>query len=192
MRVTREQFAKNRRKILDAAGRLFRDRGIDGVGVDAIMKAAGLTHGAFYSHFDSKEELVAQVCAQTASGEEEAWRTAPDARKALVAAFLDGETCAAEACAFAALGSDVGRQGPEARSAISCAIRERIDALAARLPGARAARRREAIATWAGLVGTKMLARGIDDEVLSKEILDVGRSVFGGGGRSRRAVRRRR
>ena len=61
MRVSKEQAANNRRRILEAAARLFRERGIDGTGVDAITEAAGLTHGAFYSHFGSKEEVVAEA-----------------------------------------------------------------------------------------------------------------------------------
>src|SRR5258707_14600819 len=60
MRVSREKAAENRERIVDAAARLFRDKGLDGVGVDAIMKDAGLTHGGFYGHFASKEALAAE------------------------------------------------------------------------------------------------------------------------------------
>src|SRR5437762_8023034 len=61
VRVTREQAAANREKILDVAGTLFRERGYDGIGVADIMKHAGLTHGGFYGHFDSKDDLAAEI-----------------------------------------------------------------------------------------------------------------------------------
>ena len=61
MRVTREQAAANREKILDVAGRLFRERGFDGIGLADIMKRAGLTHGGFYGHFASKDDLAAGI-----------------------------------------------------------------------------------------------------------------------------------
>ncbi len=63
MKVSREQMAENRRRILDAASRLFRDKGFDAVSVAEVMKAAGLTHGGFYGHFSSKDDLIAQTLA---------------------------------------------------------------------------------------------------------------------------------
>ena len=61
MRVTREKAAENRERIVDTASRLFREKGFDGVGLDAIMKDAGLTHGGFYGHFGSKDDLAAEA-----------------------------------------------------------------------------------------------------------------------------------
>src|SRR5271157_4449503 len=61
MRVSREKAAENRERIVEAAARLFREQGFDGVGVDAIMSAAGLTHGGFYGHFGSKDDLAAEA-----------------------------------------------------------------------------------------------------------------------------------
>ena len=63
MRVTREKAAENRARIVATASRLFREKGFDGVGLDAIMKEAGLTHGGFYGHFSSKEDLAAEAVA---------------------------------------------------------------------------------------------------------------------------------
>lgn len=63
MKVSREQMAENRRRILDAASRLFREKGFDAVSVAEVMKAAGLTHGGFYGHFSSKDDLIAQTLA---------------------------------------------------------------------------------------------------------------------------------
>ena len=65
MKVSREQAAENRARVIEVAGRLFRERGFDGVGVADIMKGAGLTHGGFYGQFASKDDLAAQACAQT-------------------------------------------------------------------------------------------------------------------------------
>src|SRR5258708_12148357 len=63
MRLTQAESERNRKQILEAAGRLFRERGFDGVGVDGLMKGAGFTHGGFYNHFASKEELEAEASA---------------------------------------------------------------------------------------------------------------------------------
>src|SRR5260221_13694562 len=62
MKVSREQATQNRERIVDAAAQLFRERGFDGIGVADLMKAVGLTHGGFYGHFESKEDLMAQAC----------------------------------------------------------------------------------------------------------------------------------
>jgi len=64
MKVSREQATENRGRILTAAARLFRQHGFEGISVADLMKKAGLTHGGFYGHFSSKEELMAQACAQ--------------------------------------------------------------------------------------------------------------------------------
>ena len=69
MRVTRERAAAHREKILDAAGTLFRERGFDGIGVADIMEEVGLTHGGFYGHFASKEDLAAETTARVVGRE---------------------------------------------------------------------------------------------------------------------------
>ena len=69
MRVSRQKAAENRERIIDAAGALFREKGFDGIGVADIMKAAQLTHGGFYGHFASKDDLVAQASQQAAQDE---------------------------------------------------------------------------------------------------------------------------
>src|SRR5687767_14561500 len=78
MKVSREQAAANRGRILDEAARLFRERGFNGIGVADMMKSAGLTHGGFYGHFSSKEDLIAQVCQRAASTMIETWKRAAD------------------------------------------------------------------------------------------------------------------
>ncbi len=69
MKVSREQMVENRRQILDVASRLFREKGFDAVSVSEVMKAAGFTHGGFYGHFSSKDDLVAQTITHALEGQ---------------------------------------------------------------------------------------------------------------------------
>ena len=81
MRVTREQAAANRDRIIEAAGALFRKHGFDGVGVDDITRAAGLTHGGFYGHFKSKDDLAAEACARGSVDPWAVWKDKPPAER---------------------------------------------------------------------------------------------------------------
>src|SRR6185437_2367094 len=74
MKVTREQAAENHDRIVETAARLFREHGFEGVGVAELMKAAGLTHGGFYGHFESKEDLVQRACERVLERSTERWR----------------------------------------------------------------------------------------------------------------------
>src|SRR5215207_7239218 len=78
MKVSREQAARNRERILDAAAQLFRERGFEGIGVADLMKEAGLTHGGFYGHFSSKEDLVAEACVRTSARSRALWTKLAD------------------------------------------------------------------------------------------------------------------
>lgn len=181
MRVSREQAAENRERIVDAAARLFRDKGFDGVGVDAIMKEAGLTHGGFYGHFASKDALAAEAVTRALKGN--GARQADLAGLAgIVSEYLSERHRAdrANGCTVAALGADCGRQGPAVRKNLTAGVRAQIRHLAGLLKrGTPASRRRRAIAAYAGMVGTLTLARAVDDPELSREILAAGRVVFG-------------
>lgn len=185
MRVTREQAAQNRQHILDVAGTLFRQRGFDGIGVADIMKGAGLTHGGFYGHFASKDDLAAQACARVLGREQWAERLAGISHpsfRALVRAYLSPRhrDDPGHGCLFAALGPDVVRQHRSVRRAFTEGLRARVEVLRSLLPGRSAAARREkALATWAGLVGALILARAVDDPKLSDEILEAAASTFG-------------
>ena len=113
MRVTREQAAANREKILDVAGTLFRQHGYDGIGVAAIMKQAGLTHGGFYGHFASKDDLAAEITARVLGRKgwtERITRSANPSFGDLVRGYLSPRhrDDAGRGCLFAALASDVG------------------------------------------------------------------------------------
>jgi TetR/AcrR family transcriptional repressor of nem operon len=181
MRVSRDKAAENRDRIVDTASRLFREKGFDGVGVDAIMNGAGLTHGGFYGHFGSKDDLAAEAveCALQSSVEKQS-RHANLAD--LVTEYLSERHCAdrANGCALAALGADIARQGKGVRRKLTEHVRGQLDRFSRLLRnGPAARRRRRAIATLTGMVGALTLARAVDDPDLSKEILAVARNAFG-------------
>ncbi|HJZ74465.1 MAG TPA: helix-turn-helix domain-containing protein [Vicinamibacterales bacterium] len=183
MRVTREQAAAHREKILEVAGTLFRERGFDGIGVADIMKEAGLTHGGFYGHFASKEDLAAEITARVLGREgwlERLTDTANPSFADVVRKYLSPRhrEDAANGCLFAALGSDVVRQPRSVRRAFTDGLRRRIRVLQELLPGRMAARRQKALATMAGLIGALILSRAVDDPQLSDEILQAAASTF--------------
>jgi TetR/AcrR family transcriptional regulator, transcriptional repressor for nem operon len=181
MKVTREQAKRNRERVLDVAGRLFRENGFDGIGVDGLMKGAGLTHGGFYANFKSKEELAAKSCERTLAKLVEDWnRVADEANgdplKAIVAGYLaiSHRDDPGNGCVLAALGADVARKGPAVRHAVTEGIRPFIELLTRSVPGgSRAARRKKALTIYASLVGAMVLARAVDDPGLSKRILQA-------------------
>jgi TetR/AcrR family transcriptional regulator, transcriptional repressor for nem operon len=169
MKVSRAQMAEHRRAILDAAARLFRERGFAAVTVADVMHAAGLTHGGFYGHFRSKADLIAQAIAHA--------QPEPPPEMTLVdyaARYLSPAHRAnvAGGCATAALGAETVRQTPEARAAMTADLRQRIERLSQGAPGATAAaKRRAAIGGWSAMVGALILARLADDPALSDELL---------------------
>ena len=180
MRVTREKAAENRARIVATASRLFRENGFDGVGLDAIMKEAGLTHGGFYGHFSSKEDLAAKAVAhalEQAAALQSRYTNVAD----LVSGYLSERHLAdrANGCALAALSGGMARRSEEVRCAATSYVRAQLERLAGLFRGAAAARRRRAITTLAGIVGALALARAVDDPVLSDEILSTARQVFG-------------
>ncbi|GJE15637.1 TetR/AcrR family transcriptional regulator [Methylobacterium marchantiae] len=170
MRVTQEQMRENRRRILAAASRLYREKGFDAVGVAEVMKAAGLTHGGFYGHFESKEDLMAQAIAHATtelSGRD-------DDVGGFLAAYLSPahRNDAANGCPMAALAADVRHRPPAARAAMTAGIRAQIDRLTRALPDSvTTERRRDAIGTYAAMIGALILARAVEDPALSDEIL---------------------
>src|ERR1700730_18489404 len=118
MKVSREQAAANRERIVEVAGKLFRENGFDGIGVADLMKEAGLTHGGFYRHFKSKDDLAGEACSRAMARASDRWsslaRMPPgDARAEIVKQYLTESHCdgPGKGCLFAALGSDAGREG---------------------------------------------------------------------------------
>lgn len=166
-------------RIVQAAARAIRRSGYDGTGVADIMKAAGLTHGAFYAHFDSREAMLAEA-ADRAGAESNAFGArvvaaapAEQAFQALIQVYLSKEHLAGieTGCPVAALGSEMPRQAPEVRRAATRRIKEMIDLVARQSPdwGQPGAHER-ALVTVATMVGTLMLARAVDDAALSESL----------------------
>lgn len=178
MKVSREQVAENRRRILEAAARLFRAKGFEAVTVAEVMKAAGLTHGAFYGHFQSKDDLIAQALAHVL-------RASTPAHADLTA-YAEGYLSprhrddVAGGCPTAGLGGETLRQGAEARAAMTEGLRRQIETFARTAPGdTPASRRQAAIGAWAAMVGAVILSRVSDDPDLADEILDATRAWIG-------------
>jgi len=181
MRVSREKAAENRERIVETAARQFRENGFDRIGVDAIMKAAGLTHGGFYGHFASKDDLAAEAVTLALQGGTE-WLNRVSDVDDFVADYLSERHHAdrANGCALAALGADMVRQGEGVRRGLTAGLRAQLDRFADFFKDRTAARRRKrAIATLAGIVGALTLARAVDDAALSREILAAARDEFG-------------
>lgn len=181
MRVSREKAAANRERIIDAAAALFRAKGYAGIGVADIMKAAELTHGGFYGHFNSKDDLIAQASQRSMARAAANWsRVVAEAPDKPYAALLEHYLSARhrdepdKGCAFAALSSDAARGGTKLRQAFAKGLQPLIDILTNSLPGfSKTARRRKAVAAMATLVGALTLARAVEDEALSDEILEA-------------------
>ena len=166
-------------RIVQAAARAIRRSGYDGTGVADIMKEAGLTHGAFYAHFESREAMLAEA-ADRAGAESNAFGArviaaapAEQALQALIQAYLSEEHLAGieKGCPVSALGSEMPRQAPEVRRAATRRIKEMIDLVARQSPdwGQPGAHER-ALVTVATMVGTLMLARAVDDPALSESL----------------------
>src|ERR1700746_2272447 len=124
MRVTREQAAANRERIIETAGELFRSKGFSGIGVADIMKAAGLTHGGFYGHFASKDDLAAEACVRALSperGKEATASSTAGGLEAILNAYLSPRhrNDRAHGCFIAAVASDVVRQPRAVRRAVT-------------------------------------------------------------------------
>lgn len=163
-------------RIVQAAARAIRRSGYDGTGVADIMKEAGLTHGAFYAHFESREAMLAEA-ADRAGAESNAYATqviasAPpeQALRALMHAYLSKDHLAAieTGCPISALGSEMPRQSPEVRRAATRRIKETIDLVARQSPdwGQPEAHERAMVAV-ATMVGTLILARAVDEPALA-------------------------
>src|SRR5262245_18661816 len=179
MKVTREQAKENRDRVLEVAGRLFREKGLDGIGVDDLMKGAGLTHGGFYANFTSKEDLMAQACEHALAELVADWSKVVggangDPLTAVVSGYLSARhrDDPGNGCVLAALGADLARKSPTVRHGVTEGIRCFIALLIRSVPGrSRVARGKRALALYASLVGAMVLARAVDDPALSTEIL---------------------
>jgi TetR/AcrR family transcriptional repressor of nem operon len=184
MKVSRQQAAANRDKVVEVASRLFRKHGFDGIGLADIMKAAGLTHGGFYGQFGSKDDLAAEACSRAIRKSWDVWvdPSTEGGFEAIVRNYLNPthRSDRAHGCLFAALGSDIVRQPRSVRHSVTEGFRSTIDKLLSLMPGrSEAVRRKRALATMTGLVGALILSRAVDDPNLSDEILEAATTAFG-------------
>lgn len=184
MRLSKEQAAENRARVLDAALSLFAERGFAGVPVSELMAEAGLTHGGFYNHFASKADLEAQACALAFEralgpiGKVAARPAGPERRAALklyVERYLSERSRDAKAarCPMVAFGADVSRESAEVQARYGRGLSAYIDTLATAMEADRA----QAMALTSELVGGLTLARSVapGDRALSAAILVAAR-----------------
>jgi TetR/AcrR family transcriptional repressor of nem operon len=175
MRYPVEETAAKHERIVKEASRLFRERGFGNVSVGEVMKAAGLTHGAFYAHFGSKEELQA---AAVAYGQKVSLRRVQSSkRKKSKGSYVDRYLSQwhrdnpGDGCTMAALGQEVARATPELKAAFEQGLQE--------ILSARGGDRKQAIFRAAGMIGGVVLARAVQDPGLSDEILRSVRQKLG-------------
>lgn len=174
MKISREQVAENRKAILEAGARLFRERGFDGVTVAEVMQAAGLTHGAFYGYFTSKDDLVVQAFGHVL-GTQASDGSTPEKLTEVAARYLHPahRDDPGHGCLLAALGSESSRASADVRHTLTGNVRERIALFSKDAPGKTAEeKRRAAIGSWSAMVGAVTLARLVDDAELSDAILE--------------------
>jgi TetR/AcrR family transcriptional repressor of nem operon len=176
MRKSRQEAAATRARIVDTAAKEFRRHGIAGAGLTEIMAAAGLTHGGFYRHFETKDQLVAE--ALTAALAEQAAKREAVGLKALVTHYLSAAHRDApdQGCPLAALGAEIARGDAAARAQATAGLEGLVGSLAGSLSARRGdvaprAARDWALAAAATLVGAVTLARMVDDPALSKAVL---------------------
>lgn len=169
-------------RIVSVAARAIRRSGYAGTGVADIMKEAGLTHGAFYAHFPSREAMLAEAasraCAESSAALSGVVASVPseETLKTMLRAYLSPEHLEQieSGCPLAALGSETARQTPEVRRATTQHIKAMVDLVARQSPdwGQPAAHER-ALLTLAAMVGTLVLARAVDDPALSGSLRDA-------------------
>lgn len=186
MRYSREHKLETHARIVKKASVRIREKGAHGIGVADLMKDAGLTHGGFYAHFDSREALVIEAFAYAMDRATERWRklaetTPPEKRMAtIVENYLTPlhRDDPGHGCAVTALGAEIARESPKTRKAFAAKLEQMVDMLAEQIPDVpRKAARKQALATLSTMVGTVVLARIAGSGELSDEILGAGRDA---------------
>jgi TetR/AcrR family transcriptional repressor of nem operon len=184
MRYSREHKQETHDRIVRKASVRLREKGAHGIGVADLMKEAGLTHGGFYAHFDSREALVIEAFGHAMDRSMEHWRkitceVAPEKRLALIAeSYLSTlhRDDPGHGCSIPALGAEIARESPKTRKAFAGKLDEMIEMMADFIPNVpRKAARKQAIATLAAMAGTMLLARIAGATELSDEVLKAGR-----------------
>lgn len=186
MRYSREHKQETHDRIVRKASVRLREKGAHGIGVADLMKEAGLTHGGFYAHFDSREALVIEAFAYAMDRSMELWRkmtdqVSPEKRLALIAEnYLSAlhRDDPGHGCSIPALGAEIARESPKTRKAFAGKLDEMIEMMADHITGVpRKAARKQAIATLATMAGTMLLARVAGSGELSDEVLKAGKDT---------------
>ena len=197
MRYSREHKQETHARIVRKASVRLREKGAHGVGVADLMKEAGLTHGGFYAHFDSREALVIEAFAYAMDRSMEHWRKTAeriplDKRlSTIVDTYLTPihRDDPGHGCAVPTLGAEIARESPKTRKAFAAKLEQMIDMMAEQIPDAsgKAARKRAA-ATLATMMGTLVLSRVAGSSEFSDEILAAGREAALGRAQQAKAV----
>jgi AcrR family transcriptional regulator len=180
MRYGKDHKQATRQRILEAAGRRFKEDGIDGAGVAAVMSDAGLTNGAFYAHFASKEDLVANVLADQLRMQRHSFDAQPSDRaglEAIIRAYLSPEHRDewADGCPSAALLDEIARRPATTKQVFTDELLGIADDIAARLdPTDAELARTDALTLFGMMIGTLQLARALTDRELSDQLLARG------------------
>lgn len=180
MRVSRTQAAENRETVINVASRLFRKRGFDGIGLKNLMKSAGLTQGAFYKQFASKEDLAAQASKRAMESTTRRWSAAIAAKRAdplgaVIAFYLSmghrGQKM--DGCPIVALGSDAARQGTDVKASFEAGIKEHLEILGRFIANTSSEESDgKAMAILSTMVGALTLSRVVNDPDLAQAFLD--------------------
>ena len=186
MRYSKEHKLETHARIVKKASVRLREKGAHGIGVADLMKDAGLTHGGFYAHFDSREALVIEAFVYAMDRSTERWRklaeaTPPEKRlEVIVDSYLTSlhRDDPGHGCSLTALGAEIARESPKTRKAFAAKLEQMIDMLAGQIPELpRKAARKQATAAIATMVGTLMLARIAGSGEFSDEIMGAGRDA---------------
>jgi TetR/AcrR family transcriptional regulator, transcriptional repressor for nem operon len=181
MRVSRAQAEENRQNVIDVASRLFREKGFDGIGLKDLMEGAGMTHGAFYKQFESKEDLIAAASARALERATSRWSAAAAANPkdplgAVIAFYLSKghRKEKMDGCPLVALGGDAARQSADVKASFEAGIREHLSVLAGLICKADSQEKRDkAMAILSTMVGAVTLARVVNDPRLAQSFLDA-------------------
>jgi TetR/AcrR family transcriptional regulator, transcriptional repressor for nem operon len=181
MRVSRIQAAENRQTVINVASRLFRERGFDGIGLKDLMEGAGLTQGAFYKQFASKEDLAVEASRRALESASHRWSDAAeqnpdDPLGAVLAFYLSGDHREEkmDGCPIVALGSDAARQGRDVKAAFEAGIKAHLEVLGRLIAetGGEASSGK-AMAILSTMIGAVTLSRVVNDPDLAQAFLNA-------------------
>jgi TetR/AcrR family transcriptional regulator, transcriptional repressor for nem operon len=186
MRYSKEHKQETHTRIVKKASVRLREKGAHGIGVADLMKEAGLTHGGFYAHFDSREALVIEAFGYAMDRASEHWRnmTAEIPPEKRLSAIVDSYVSATHrddpgrGCAVPTLGAEIARESAKTRKAFAAKLDQMIDLVADQIPDVpRKTARRLAMGTMATMMGALVMSRVAGSGELSDEILAAGREA---------------